>query len=485
MSRSRIGWSIPGGVLLLVVGVVIGTLISSAGATAAPDGAAVAPDAAATPVPQEQQAYEFTDDPEILRQVATGGMPLGRWKEGLMFEGIEPMPWLKSAANWYPGTEELQPDEMRIIFMGTSPTIRPGQMNTSIYVELGNGNTFVFEIGEGSVANYLASGIPLNQINDIFLSHLHIDHFGSLPYVYMFGGWAGRWHENLRLYGPSGRTPEFGTAAMVEGMKQMLAWHIDAFSIFPTGTNWNVDVTEFPFDDAGGTVYDKQGVKVIHWPASHAKDGASGYRLDWEETGMSFCFTGDTRPNTLDIEFCEGVDVMVSEMQPEVVAISSGVQGVPPFVGRYTIDTHHTPAYAAGYIFDQVQPRIALTTHMPFDPYINAEAVAEVREHWKGPYHFGAPDMVVVNVTPDQIWVRDATPTTLRSNSTSRPAASWCRPRSTPERTFRASSSGTTRLPPSCTTQKAFTPSCFSSGRRATRPCGFRWKACLRTWSRA
>jgi hypothetical protein len=76
-------------------------------------------------------------------------------------------------------------------------------------------------------------------------------------------------------------------------------------------------------------------------------------------------------------------------------------------VGRYTIDTHHSPSYAVGYIFNQVKPRMAMTTHMPYDPYINAETIAEVREHWKGPFHFGAPDMVVVNVTKDQIWVRD------------------------------------------------------------------------------
>ena len=35
------------------------------------------------------------------------------------------------------------------------------------------------------------------------------------------------------------------------------------------------------------------------------------------------------------------------------------------------------------------------------------ELVAEVRYHWKGPFHFGAPDMVVVNMTKDSIWVRD------------------------------------------------------------------------------
>lgn len=83
------------------------------------------------------------------------------------------------------------------------------------------------------------------------------------------------------------------------------------------------------------------------------------------------------------------------------------MQGVPPFVGRYTIDTQHSPSYAVGYIFNQVKLRMAMTTHMPYDPYINAETIAEVREHWKGPFHFGAPDMVVVTVIKESIWVRD------------------------------------------------------------------------------
>ena len=42
-----------------------------------------------------------------------------------------------------------------------------------------------------------------------------------------------------------------------------------------------------------------------------------------------------------------------------------------------------------------------------FDPYQNEEAVAEIREHWKGPFHFGAPDGIVVNMTKDKVWVRE------------------------------------------------------------------------------
>lgn len=342
---------------------------------------------------------------EDIQNALTGGVPGGRWKEGLMFEGISPQPWLKSAANWFPRSEEVQPEEMRITFMGSAPVIRPGQANTSIYVELGNGDNFIFDIGEGSVANYTAAGVALNQMKRIFITHLHVDHFGALPYVWMFGTWAGGWHERLRVWGPSGRTEEYGTAKMVEGMKMMTGWHQDAFSVFPVGKGWDIEVNEFDFRDNGGLIYDENGVKVIHWQRSHAKDGASGYRLDWND--MCFVWTGDGRPSKLDVKYAKGCDVYVTELQQEVVEINSGVQGVPPFLARYTIDTHHTPAYASGYLANEIQPRILMTTHMSYDPYVAEETVAEVRQHWKGPFHFGAPDGIVVNVTKDQIWVRE------------------------------------------------------------------------------
>jgi hypothetical protein len=33
------------------------------------------------------------------------------------FKGLAPMPWMKSAVNWYPRTEQVQPEEIRVIFM--------------------------------------------------------------------------------------------------------------------------------------------------------------------------------------------------------------------------------------------------------------------------------------------------------------------------------------------------------------------------------
>lgn len=351
-----------------------------------------------------QEEMTPSSDEDKLR-VLTGGVPNGRWKEGLLFDGVRPMPWMKSAANWFPGTEEVQPDEIRVTFMGTAPLIRPGQMNTSIFIELGNGDNFVFDIGEGAIANYTAARVALNQINHVFITHLHVDHFGSLPYLWMFRTWNGGWHEPLTIHGPSGRTAEYGTKTMVEGMKMMTGWHRDAFSVFPSGKGWDIQVNEFDFRDNGGVVYEADGVKITHWQRSHAKDGASAYKLEWN--GMSVVWTGDGRPTELDVEFAEGVDLYITELQQEVVEINSGVQGVPPFLARYTIDTHHSPAYGVGYVANLIQPRMLMTTHQDFDPYLNEEVVAEIREHWKGPYRMGAPDGIVVNITKDAIWVRE------------------------------------------------------------------------------
>ncbi len=52
---------------------------------------------------------------------------------------------------YYPNTEDLKPDEMRVIACGTGmPTTRAAQAAACFLVELGNGDKFFFDIGSGS-----------------------------------------------------------------------------------------------------------------------------------------------------------------------------------------------------------------------------------------------------------------------------------------------------------------------------------------------
>jgi ribonuclease BN (tRNA processing enzyme) len=349
------------------------------------------------PGPELRQAKEFFE---------TAGIPGKRWVEGeTMVPHVAPAKHFKTTMLYYPGTEELQPDEIRVIFMGSTYYPNQSQSGMSIFVELGNGENFVFDLGIGSLRNYNSFSVPFNTINHIFFTHLHMDHMSDLPYFMMFRPIQGGWTP-LHIYGPSGSEEQYGISHMVHHMMKMTAWHQDSFHGWPIGDGYKPAVHEFDFMDEGGVAYEQNGVKITHWPTSHTKDGATSYRLDWK--GRSLCYTGDNRPNSLTIKHCKGVDMLISEAQSATVSLSAQVLGMPPAMAAYTVDNAHTPAYGLGYICKKAQPKVCVATHYSYDDIFNNETVAEVRHHYKGAFAFGAPDLVTFNIHSDgKVWWRE------------------------------------------------------------------------------
>jgi ribonuclease Z len=120
----------------------------------------------------------------------------------------------KLRPTYFPNTEELRPDEMRVTALGTGlPTpITRAQKSTAWMVELGNGDVFLFDIGTGSMENLFGLRPDFSRIDKIFLSHLHSDHFGDLD-AFIVGSWLSGRYTPLHVYGGSGETPELGTKA--------------------------------------------------------------------------------------------------------------------------------------------------------------------------------------------------------------------------------------------------------------------------------
>lgn len=332
-----------------------------------------------------------------------GGVPSG----GITYPNYyRPTGYFKSNNNYFPGTETLGEDEMRISFLGSTPIpVTRTQAGTCIMVELGNGKRFFFDFGSGCMRNIFTMQVPVQTVNDIFFTHLHVDHYADLPYLYAFAPWMARW-KPLRVHGPSGRTERDGIKHMIHHMKEMAHWHTDSFNSFPIGDGYEVEVNEFDFRDDNGICYNQDGVTVRHWRRSHTKDGASAYRLDWN--GLSFVWTGDGKPDELTAKLAKGVDVFVTELQPDLGNLTTLKFGMPALMTNVTIDQAHTPHYGIGYLMNQVQPRLGMATHMTFDELEIPEILAGLRLHYKGLFQFGAPDVVVVNVTKDAIWTRKA-----------------------------------------------------------------------------
>jgi ribonuclease Z len=319
----------------------------------------------------------------------------------------KPTDSVKNNNVFYPGTEELGKNEMRISFIGSCPfPPRINQAGTAIMVECGPDRRFFFDFGSGCIRNIIALQLPIGLVNDIFITHLHVDHYADIPYLLPFSAACGLRFKPLRVTGPSARTPDLGTKAMCENMKKMLKWHLEEFDTCPIGDGYEIEVNEFDFRKENDICYDKDGVTVRHWPRSHGKDGASAYRLDWN--GLSFVWTGDGRPDELTAKYAKGVDVFVTEAQNDLGALMSVKMGIPVELYNYVIDTHHTPHYAAGYLMKQINPRIGMVTHLELEPGLHNELCAGIRAHWDGLFVVGAPDVKVVNVTKDAIWSREA-----------------------------------------------------------------------------
>ncbi|MEA3278497.1 MAG: hypothetical protein U9Q81_25005, partial [Pseudomonadota bacterium] len=70
---------------------------------------------------------------------------------------------------YYPGTEILAEDEVRVVACGTGmPDARRGQAAACFLFEFGNGEKLIFDLGTGSMRNVNALMIPAEFLTKIF-----------------------------------------------------------------------------------------------------------------------------------------------------------------------------------------------------------------------------------------------------------------------------------------------------------------------------
>ena len=137
-----------------------------------------------------------------------------------------------SRKTYYPNTEDLGPNEMRVISLGTGmPNQRKSQASACWLEELGSGEKFLFDLGLGSVANLSVFEITYDKVNKVFVGHLHADHVGDFP-AWFIGGWVGGRQKAPYIWGRDGPDdhPNWGTKYFVERQVESYAWDIDGLS---------------------------------------------------------------------------------------------------------------------------------------------------------------------------------------------------------------------------------------------------------------
>jgi ribonuclease Z len=305
---------------------------------------------------------------------------------------------------YFPGTEDLAPDEMRVIACGTGmPNARPKQAAACFLVELGNGDKFIFDIGSGSFERLSALSIPMDYLDKVFIGHLHSDHMGDLDGLWV-GGVIGNRQRPLRIWGPSGAKPEQGTAYAVEHMQKMLTWDADSRLGNVNTRGQQIEMNEFDYKGVNQVIYEENGVTIRSIPAVHALDGPVSFILEWN--GLKFAFSSDTYPNKWWIEHTKGADIAIHEcfLPPELL-VTRQSWPVPDALNVGT-QVHTSPAQF-GKVMSMIKPRMAVAYHF-FNDFDTAPVVEGlVRKTYDGPLS-SAVDYMVWNVTKDKIRTRMA-----------------------------------------------------------------------------
>jgi len=265
---------------------------------------------------------------------------------------------------YFPGTEALSPDEMRIIACGTGmPNARPRQAAACFLVELGNGDKFIFDIGLGSAERISAMQIPYDYLDKLFIGHLHADHIGDLDALWI-GGVISNRQVPLRIWGPSGSEEKLGTKYMTDRMKEMYSWDWASRLGNVNTKGFEMDVTEFDYKAVNAVVFRENGVTIRTIPAIHAVDGSVSFILEWN--GLKFAFSSDTYPNKWWMEYTKDSDLAIHEcFAPPSIMVNKQRFAVGDALNVAT-QVHTSPAMF-GKVMATIKPRMAVGYHVFVD----------------------------------------------------------------------------------------------------------------------
>lgn len=238
--------------------------------------------------------------------------------------------------------------DINVTLLGTgTPQPLMDRFGPSILVQAGS-EILLFDAGRGCLQRLKQLNILYDKLDAVFITHLHSDHIVGLPDLWLTGWLVSQRSVPLNIYGP------VGTADMIKYLRLAYAYDLkiraDDDKVMEEGSK--LLVTEIQ----QGTVYDKNGVKVIAFDVDHFPiKPAFGYRIEY--MGHSVVLSGDTRYSENLIRFAKGTDLLIHEV---IIAPDTLSKSDP----KYHIYAHHTSAAQAGMVFSAVKPKLAAFSHI-------------------------------------------------------------------------------------------------------------------------
>ena len=282
--------------------------------------------------------------------------------------------------------------DLDVVFLGTAASMPTAQRGPAAILVRCGSERLLFDCGEGTQRQLQRSTIGLPDLQEIFLTHFHADHFLGLPGMLKTFALRGRDETPLTIYGPRGlrelfkrlqpflgRLPYPLTAVELEAGETLERgdYAIEGFAVEHgvQALGYAIAEPERPgrFDvaaaDALGVPAGPERGALQRGEAVSLPDGRTitpDAVLGEARPGRTVAIAGDTAPSDAVAEAARGADLLVHE------ATFSEEEA------DRAADTRHSTARAAAEVARDAQVRLLALTHLS-PRYFGREIAEEAR----------------------------------------------------------------------------------------------------------
>jgi ribonuclease Z len=165
--------------------------------------------------------------------------------------------------------------ELDVVFLGTSGSMPTAKRALPATLVRRGGDRLLFDCGEGTQRQLLRSDVGLVELEEVFLTHFHADHYLGLPGMLKTFALRGR-EIPLTIYGPAGLKGLMATLARVFGK---LTYPVAAVELQP------------------GEYLERDGYRI------------QAFAVDHGVTAVGYALVEESRPGRFDVEVATSLGV--------------------------------------------------------------------------------------------------------------------------------------------------------------------------------